>query len=114
MLTEFCGGVQKRMGSGWSDLITTLLPMVMEMLQSCMNKPADLQRFAEGDRGRLQLAGLGLRCRRVARQNGVRFGRVDAEADKLRDAVLAELDATAQRAAGPGVYQDAIDEAMSV
>jgi hypothetical protein len=32
----------------------------------------------------------------------------------LQAAVLAELDATAQRAAGPGVYQDAIDEAMSV
>jgi hypothetical protein len=115
MLTEFCGAVQKRLGSGWSDLLTLLLPAVLEMLQNCFPQAADLQRFAEGERRPLQLAGLHQRCRRVAQENGVRgpFRLRDA-ANQLQAAVLAELDATAQRAAGPGIYQDAIDEAMSV
>ncbi len=117
LLNDFCGAVQGRVrkaGFEWLTLITTLLPVVIELIQTCFNKPSDLQAFAEGKRSPLQLAGLRLRCRRVVQEEGVRgVFRVAAAAAALQDAVLAELDAQAATAAGT-VWQDAIDEAASV
>lgn len=117
LLHDFCGAVQgrmKRAGFDWLTLITTLLPVVIEMIQACFNKASDLESFAAGKRSPLQLAGLRLRCRRVVQEQGVRgVFRVAAAADALRDAVLEELDARASSAAG-GIWQQAIDEASSV
>ena len=115
MLAEFCSGVQRRMGNTWIDLITTFLPVILEMLQSCFNNSAELRAFAEGKRSNLQLAGLRNKCRRVVRERGVRgVWQVARAADALYDATLAELDATAQRATGPDMYDQAFNEAMSV
>jgi len=103
------------MGAGWADLIVVLLPVVIEMIQTCFQKSSDLQAFAEGQRKPLQLAGLRNKCRRVVQEQGVRGPfRISAATSDLQAAVLAELDATAQRATGPDVYQLAIDEAASV
>jgi hypothetical protein len=115
MLNEFCAGVQRRMGSTWTDLLTTFLPVVLEMIQSCFNNAAELRAFAEGKRSNLQLAGLRNKCRRVVRERGVRgIWQVAKMTDALYDATLAELDATSQRATGPDVYEAAFAEALSV
>jgi hypothetical protein len=116
MLNEFCAGVQRRMGSTWTDLLTTFLPVVLEMIQSCFNSSQELADFAEGKRSNLQLAGLRNKCRRVVRERGVRgIWQVAKATDALYDATLAELDATANRAMGtPDVYEQAFNEAMSV
>ncbi len=118
MLQDFCGAVQgrmKRAGFDWLTLITTLLPVVIELIQSCFKSAADLESFAGGKRSPLQLAGLRLRCRRVVQEQGVRgVFRVAAAAEALQSAVLAELDARASTAAGPTVWQEAIDEACSI
>ena len=118
MLNEFCGAVQVRMrkfGFDWSQLLVTLLPVVVEMISNCFNKSSELQAFAEGDRKPLQLAGLRRRCKEVVQEMGVRgVFRVAAAASDLQRAILDELDDRAGRAAGSGdVYQQAIDEAMS-
>lgn len=118
VLHDFCGSVQYRMskaGFEWLTIVSTLLPAIIEMIQQCFNKPADLQSFAEGRRSMLQLAGLRLRCRRVVQEQGIRgVFRVSAAAEALQAAVLAELDDRATKAAGPDVWQAAIDEAASV
>ena len=118
MLQDFCAGVQNRMrkvGFDWTTLISTFLPVLIEMIQNCFNKASDLQSFAEGQRRPLQLAGLKNRCRRVVQEQGVRgVFRVAAAANALQDAVLAELDEAASREASPSIYQDALDEAASV
>lgn len=118
LLNDFCGAVQSRMkraGFDWLTLITTLLPVVIEIITNCFNKPSDLQSFAEGKRTPLQLAGLRLRCRRVVQEQGIRgVFRVAAATEALQEAVLAELDAKAATAAGPGIWQEAMDEAASV
>ena len=118
MLKDFCEGVQgrmKRFGFDWTTLIATLLPVVIEMIQSCFNKASDLEAFAGGKRGPLQLAGLRNKCRRVVQEQGVRgIWRVNAATSDLQQAILQELDDRASRAAGPGVYEQAFDEAMSV
>lgn len=118
LLQDFCGAVQvrmKRAGFDWLTLVTTLLPVVLELIQSCFNSAADLEAFASGRRTPLQLAGLRLRCRRVVQEQGVRgIFRVAAATDALQTAVLAELDDRAVTAAGPSIWQEAIDEASSV
>lgn len=115
MLTEFCSGVQKRLGSGWSDIIVALLPVVIEMISTCFNKSSELREFAEGQRNGLQLAGLRNKCRRVVQERGVRGPiRVALAAGQLYDAVLEELDATAQRMTGQDAYEQAFEEALSV
>ena len=117
MLEGYCKGVQLRMakaGFSWLSLITTLLPVLIEAIQQCFNKPSDLQAFAEGKRGPLQMAGLRLRCSQIVRQHGVRgILRVSAAAGELQAAMLAELDETAAQDAGPGPWKEAFDEAMS-
>ena len=118
LLGSFCEGVQgrmKRQGFDWLTLITTLLPVVIEMISNCFNKADDLADFASGKRSPLQLAGLRMRCRRVVQEQGVRgVFRVAAATRALQEAVLEELDARASSAAGPGLWQEAIDEASSV
>ncbi len=119
MLNEFCSSVQGRMqrlGFDWSQLVITLLPVVIEMISTCFNKSSDLQAFAEGTRRPLQLAGLRRRCKEVVQEMGVRgVFHVAAAAGDLQRAILDELDDQVGRAAGSGdVYQQAIDEAMSV
>lgn len=114
MLEGFCRSVEARMkraGFDWTTLITTLLPVVMQLIQSCFNKASDLQAFAEGRRGPLQLARLRSACKQVVQEQGVRgVFRVAAAASDLQEAILAELGETAAKASGT-VYQDAIDEA---
>ena len=118
MLKDFCEGVQgrmKRFGFDWSTLIVTLLPVVIEMISTCFNKSSDLQAFAEGNRRPLQMAGLRNKCRRVVQEQGIRGPfRVSAAASDLQQAILQELDDRAGRAAGPDVYQQAFEEALSV
>lgn len=117
MLREFCAGVQARMsrvGFDWSTLIVTLLPVVIEMLQTCFNKASDLQAFAEGKRKPLQLAGLRRRMKDVVQEQGVRgVFRVAAAAADLQQAILDELDEQAGKATGDA-YQQALEEANSV
>ena len=117
MLEQFCGGVQarmKRIGFDWTTLLTTLLPMVVQLIQECFNKAADLQAFAGGRRGPLQMARLRSACRQVVQEQGVRgVFRVSSAASDLQAAILAELDETASKAAGSGsVYDEAIEEAF--
>lgn len=114
LLGDFCGGVQKRMGIGWDTILTTLLPVIIEMLNGCFNKPAELQAFAEGHRTPLQMAGLRIKCRRVAQENGVRGPlRIYVAGESLKEAILAELSDRAGKASGD-VYAQAIAEAGSV
>jgi hypothetical protein len=117
VLKNFCEGVQGRMksvGFDWQTLIDTFLPVVIEMISNCFNKASDLESFARGKRGPLQLAGLRNKCRRCVQEQGVRGVFAVARAtNALQDAVLAELDEQAGKMHG-SVYQDAIDEAMSV
>jgi hypothetical protein len=100
---------------GWIEtLIPVVMPILMEMLTKCFDKAAALQSFAEGKRSRLQLSGLRLRCNQSARGAGVQgYRRIQKAGDALADAILEELDNRAGNAAG-SIYQDAIDEAMSV
>ena len=116
MLEEFCSGVQARMkraGFDFVTLIPVLLPVVIQLIQSCFNKPADLQAFAQGRRGPLQMARLRSACRQVVQEQGIRgVWRVSAAASDLQAAVVAELDEQAAKAAGPGVYEEAIEEAF--
>lgn len=116
MLEQFCQGVQtrmKRQGSVWVTLITTMLPVLIEAIQNCFNKPSDLQAFAEGKRGPLQMAGLRNRCRRIVQEQGVRgVFQVRTAAADLQAAVLEELEETAAKAAGSEIWQDAFDEAL--
>jgi hypothetical protein len=116
MLADFCGGVQRRLGAGWADLIVLLLPVVLEMIQQCFNSSQELADFAEGKRSNLQLAGLRNKCRRVVRERGIRgIWQVAKATDALYDATLAELDATASRPTGtPDMYEQAFNEALSV
>lgn len=118
LLQDFCGNVQNRMkreGFDWLTLISTLLPTVLELIRNCFNKPSDLEAFARGKRTKLQLAGLRMRCRRVVQEQGVRGTfRVAAATKALETAVLEELDSRAATAAGPTIWQEALDEACSV
>lgn len=118
MLRQFCENVQNRMkslGFDWTTLISTLLPVVIEMLKNCFNKASDLEAFAMGDRSSMQLAGLRIKCRRVVQEQGVRgVFRVYVAARDLQEAVLKEIDEQAAKAAGPDIYQLALDEAASV
>lgn len=118
VLQAFCAGVaerQKRFGFDWSQLIVTLLPVVVEMITTCFESAADLQSFAEGKRPLLRLAGLRIRCNQAARQLDV-VGpmRVQRAGKALVEDILAELDDQAAKAAGPDVYQLALAEAASV
>ena len=117
LLSDFCGGVQgrmKRFGFDWSTLIDSLLPMLIEALQNCFNKSSDLESFASGKRGPLQMAGLRNRCRRIVQEQGVRgVFRVGPAASDLQQAILAELDDRAGKASGD-IWQAALDEAASV
>lgn len=118
LLSDFCGAVQgrmKRFGFDWSQLIVALLPVVIEMISTCFNKSSDLEAFAKGKRGPLQLAGLRNKCRRVVQEQGVRgVFRVSAAASDLQEAILDELSERANMAAGPDLWQQAFDEAASV
>lgn len=120
MLEVFCQGVKTRMdraGFSWSTLVVTLLPVVIDVIQNCFNKPSDLQAFAEGRRGPLQMAGLRNRCRRIVQEQGVRgWVRVSNAAADLQEAIIDELNqvaANAATASGPGIWQDAFDEALA-
>ncbi len=117
VLKDFCGNVQGRMraaGFDWTTLIETMLPVVIEMISGCFDKASDLESFARGKRSPLQMAGLRNKCRRIVQEQGVRgIWRVSSAASDLQTAILAELDAQAGKASGT-VYQDALDEAMSV
>lgn len=117
LLQSFCQGVKARMaraGFDWSTLIATLLPVVVELLESCFNNAAELESFAKGKRSQLQLAGLRLKCRRVVKEQGVSgMFRVAGAAAELQAAVLSELDDQATKAAG-NIWQEALDEAASV
>ena len=116
MLETFGSGVQalmKRAGFDFVTLIPVLLPVVVQLIQGCFNKPADLQAFTEGRRGPLQMARLRSACRQVIQEQGIRgVWRVSAAASDLHAAVIAELDEQAAKAAGPGVYEEAIEEAF--
>jgi hypothetical protein len=118
LLNDFCGAVQGRMrkfGFDWSQLIVVLLPVVVEMISTCFNKASDLEAFATGKRGPLQMAGLRIKCRRVVQEQGVRgIFRVSAAASDLQRAILDELEDRAGKASGPDLWQAAIDEAASV
>ena len=118
MLNQFCEGVQSRMkkaGFDWTTLISTLLPVVIEMLTNCFNSAADLEKFAGGKRGPLQMAGLRNKCRRVVQEQGVRgIFRISAAASDLQAAIIQELDDHAAKVSGPDIYQQALDEAASV
>lgn len=118
LLSDFCGSVQARMqrfGFDWSTLLVTLLPVVIEMISNCFNKSSDLAAFASGQRSPLQLAGLRRKCKEVVKEQGVRgIFRVSAAASDLQDAILAELAERANMAAGPNLWQQAMDEALSV
>jgi hypothetical protein len=104
-----------KVGFDWTSLIVTLLPVVIEMISTCFNKSSDLQAFAEGNRNPLQMAGLRNKCRRVVQEHGVRGPfRIAAAAKSLQQAILQEVDAQAQLAAGPDVYEAAFQEALSV
>jgi hypothetical protein len=117
LLSDFCGSVQgrmKRYGFDWTTLIDSLLPMLIEALQNCFNKSSDLEAFAAGKRGPLQMAGLRNRCRRIVQEQGVRgVFRVGPAASDLQQAIMAELDDRAGKASGD-VWQQALDEAASV
>ena len=115
LLNDFCGSVQKRMGIGWETIIATLLPVVIEMLTNCFNKPSDLQAFAEGKRSARELAGLRIKCRRVVQEQGVRgVWRISAATSELQSAILDELTIRAGLSTGPDIWQQAMDEAGSV
>jgi hypothetical protein len=119
VLNQFCEGVQTRMkkaGFDWTTLISTFLPVLLEMLTNCFPSAADLEKFASGKRGPLQLAGLRNKCRRVVQEQGVRgIFRISAAASDLQQAVLQELDEFAAKAAGAdNIYRQALDEAASV
>lgn len=117
LLQSFCQGVKVRMaraGLDWSTLIATLLPVVVELLESCFNSAGELESFAKGQRSPLQLAGLRLKCRRVVKEQGVSgILRIHYAAGDLQDAIIAELDDQAAKAAG-NVWQEALDEAALV
>lgn len=117
LLQGFCEGVKKRLarvGIDWTTLITTLMPVVIELLESCFNSAAELESFAKGRRSWLQMAGLRVKCRRVVQENGVQgIFRVHKAAGELETAILAELDEQASKASGD-VWQQALDEASSV
>ena len=103
VLKDFCGGVQSRMqavGFDWPTLIETMLPVVIEMISNCFNKASDLEAFAKGKRGPLQLAGLRNKCRRIVQEQGVRgVWRVSSAASDLQAAILVAIHCHLFRAA---------------
>ena len=91
--------------------IVGIITMIMELLESCKQDAGRLRSFAEGNRSIGQLVTLRRKCVDEARaaglSNPLRAGR------ELSDAILSELTAGSGRMSGD-VYQQAIDEAMSV
>jgi len=101
-------------GNAW---IAIVMPLVMEMIQQCLNNRGQLQRFAEGQRSFSQLSALRVRCRQAARANNVGPLRSLAVGNNMADAILRELDSAARGGRMGDVsdpYQAAIDEVAAV
>lgn len=115
VLYGFCEAVAKRSkyGIDWDAVINALLPVIIELINSCFQSPAELAAFADGDRRPLQLAVLRIRANHAARDAGARGPIcVFRTGRALMDGILAELDEQAAKMQGQlDVYQAAIDEA---
>ena len=114
MLPDFLQRAGGRMrGTYGFDFVSVILPIVMALIQSCMNKQA-LQSFVEGQRTPMQTAALRARCRQAARQAGVGPFRAFRAGDEAAEAILAECDQVARGGLmgsdGTDVYQAVIDE----
>jgi hypothetical protein len=119
MLEQFLQRAMNRVGGGRMgfDWVTIIMPIVMSLIQSCLENRNKLAGFVEGRRTPLQLASLRANCRRAARSAGVGPLRSIAVGDELAAAILAECDSTARNdlMAGEGdVYQSVLDEINSV
>jgi hypothetical protein len=108
-------GSRTRMGFDW---VTIIMPIVMSLIQSCLENRSKLAGFVEGRRGMLQIASLKMNCRRAARQAGVGPFRAIAVGDEIAAAILAECDAVSRDGLmvndGTDIYQAVLDEINAV
>jgi len=105
-----------KMGFDW---VSILMPIVMSLIQSCLENRNKLAGFVEGRRTPMQLASLRMNCRRAARSAGVGPFRAIGVGDELAACLIAECDATARGDAMLGngaadIYQTVLDEINAV
>jgi hypothetical protein len=104
-----------RMGFDWVSII---MPIVIGLIQSCLENRNKLAGFVEGRRTMMQVASLKMNCRRAARSAGVGPFRAIGVGDEIAAAILAECDSTARDGLmgsdGSDPYQAVLDEINSV
>ena len=102
-----------KMGFDW---VSILMPIVMSLIQSCLENRNKLAGFVEGRRGLLQLSSLRMNCNQLARSVGAR--RPFVTGGEIYSAIIAECDATASgdtmMAGSADIYQTVLDEINSV
>ena len=119
MLEQFLQKAGGRMrGTYGFDFVSVILPIVMALIQGCLENRSKLAAFCEGQRTQMQMAALRARCRQAARQAGVGPFRAIGVGDAAADAICAECDAVARGGLmgsdGADPYQAVIDEVNGV
>jgi hypothetical protein len=120
MLEQFLQRAMNRLSGGRMgfDWVTIIMPIVMNLIQSCLENRNKLAGFVEGRRAPLQVASLRANCRRAARAAGVGLVRSLSVGDEIAAAILAECDSVARDGLmgsdGTDPYQAVLDEINAV